>query len=51
MIRIAKGSGSRPEEVNFLLEEYKKFAKMVKKMGDMKLSNKADLNALNRNPK
>lgn len=29
MIRIAKGSGTRPEEVNFLLEEYKKFAKMV----------------------
>jgi signal recognition particle subunit SRP54 len=43
MIRIAKGSGTRPEEVNFLLEEYKKFAKMVKKMGDMKLNSKADL--------
>jgi len=25
MIRIAKGSGTRPEEVNFLMEEYKKF--------------------------
>ena len=43
MVRIAKGSGTRPEEVNFLLEEYKKFAKMVKKMGDMKLNSKADL--------
>lgn len=51
MIRIARGSGARPEEVNFLLEEYKKFAKMVKKMGDMKLAKNADMNALNRNPK
>lgn len=33
MIRIAKGSGTRPEEVNVLLEEHKKFAKMVEKMG------------------
>ena len=33
MVRIARGSGTRPEEVNFLLEEYKKFAKMVEKMG------------------
>jgi len=38
MVRIAKGSGTRPEEVNFLLEEYKKFAKMVKNMGNMKLN-------------
>lgn len=29
IIRIARGSGTRPEEVNILLEEYKKFAKMV----------------------
>jgi len=29
IIRIAKGSGTRPEEVAFLLEEHKKFAKMV----------------------
>ena len=51
MIRIAKGSGTRPEEVNFLLEEYKKFEKMVSKMGNMKLGNQADLKNLNRNPK
>ena len=38
MVRIARGSGTRPEEVNFLLEEYKKFAKMVGKMGQMKLN-------------
>ena len=43
MVRIARGSGTRPEEVNFLLEEYKKFAKMVKKMGDLKINNPADL--------
>jgi signal recognition particle GTPase len=43
MVRIARGSGTRPEEVAFLLEEYKKFAKMVKKMGDMKLNNQTDL--------
>ena len=51
MIRIAKGSGTRPEEVNFLLEEYKKFAKMVEKMGQMKLSNKADLQNVTNNIK
>lgn len=33
MIRIARGSGTRPEEVMFLMEEYKKFSAMVKKMG------------------
>ena len=43
MIRIAKGSGTRPEEVNFLLEEYKKFAKMVEKFGKMKMNNPNDL--------
>lgn len=43
MIRIAKGSGTRPEEVNFLLEEYKKFAKMVKKMSDLNLNNSKDI--------
>lgn len=43
IIRIAKGSGTRPEEVGFLLEEYKKFQKMVEKMGKLKLNNQADL--------
>ena len=43
MVRIARGSGTRPEEVNFLLEEYKKFAKMVKKMGAMNLNNQQDM--------
>ena len=39
MIRIARGSGTRPEEVQFLMDEYKKFSGMVKKMGNMKLNN------------
>lgn len=51
MVRIARGSGTRPEEVGFLVEEYKKFAKMVEKMGKLKLNNKADIGNINRNPK
>lgn len=52
MVRIARGSGTRPEEVNFLVEEYKKFSKMVAKMGKMNLAGKGgDMSALNRNPK
>ena len=41
------------EEVNFLLEEYKKFEKMVTKMGKMSnIAGKkpADLEAMKRNP-
>ncbi len=51
IVRIARGSGTRPEEVAFLLEEYKKFAKMVSKFGEMKLDKQGDLKNLNRNPK
>jgi signal recognition particle subunit SRP54 len=51
MVRIARGSGTRPEEVAFLLEEYKKFQKMVEKMGKLKLNDTKDLQQLNRNPK
>ena len=51
LLRIAKGSGCRPEEVAFLLEEHKKFAKMVEQFGKMKLNNQTDLKNLNRNPK
>ena len=52
IVRIARGSGTRPEEVVFLLEEYKKFSSMVKKMGKMNLTGgKGDMNMLNRNPK
>ncbi|TNV80395.1 hypothetical protein FGO68_gene17118 [Halteria grandinella] len=51
--RVAQGSGTRVEEVNFLLEEYKKFEKMVSKMGKMSnLAGKkpADLEAMKKNP-
>lgn len=51
ILRIAKGSGVRPEEIAFLLEEHKKFAKMVEQFGKMKLNNATDLKNLNRNPK
>lgn len=51
IVRIARGSGTRPEEVQFLLEEYKKFQKMVEKMGKLKINNQADLQQMNRNPK
>ena len=51
MVRIARGSGCRPEEVNFLLEEHKKFAKMVSKMSDMNIPGKANMADLQRNPK
>jgi signal recognition particle subunit SRP54 len=33
--RVAQGSGTRIEEVNQLLEEYKKFQKIVGSMGSM----------------
>jgi len=51
--RVAQGSGTTVEEVNFLLEEYKKFEKMVSNMG--KMSNIAgkkpkDLEAMKKNP-
>ncbi len=51
IIRIAKGSGTRPEEVFFLIEEYKKFRTMVSKFSEMKLNGKNDLQQLQRNPK
>ena len=38
--RVAQGSGTKVEEVNFLLEEYKKFQKMVGQMGKMNLAGK-----------
>ena len=35
--RIARGSGTSVREVNLLLDEYKKFSKMVGKLGKMKM--------------
>jgi len=50
MKRIAKGSGTSCMEVSFLVEEHKRFAKMVEKMGKMNLSNPNDLKQMQRNP-
>jgi signal recognition particle subunit SRP54 len=51
IIRIARGSGTQPPEVNFLVEEHKKFKGMVEKMGKMKLNSKTDMANMQRNPK
>ena len=50
--RVAQGSGTKVEEVNFLLEEYKKFQKMVGNMSKMQSAVKkpGDLEAMKRNP-
>jgi signal recognition particle subunit SRP54 len=50
--RVAQGSGTKVEEVNFLLEEYKKFQKMVGNMSKMQNAVKkpGDLEALKKNP-
>ncbi|KAI1704457.1 SRP54-type protein, GTPase domain-containing protein [Ditylenchus destructor] len=48
--RVARGSGSAPNEVKELLSQYKKFADMVKKMGSMKgLFKNGDMNPKNIN--
>ncbi|KAL3069432.1 hypothetical protein niasHS_018157 [Heterodera schachtii] len=36
LVRVAKGSGTAPQDVKELLSQYKKFADMVKKMGSIK---------------
>lgn len=48
--RIARGSGTYIGEVNQLIEEYKKMAKMVEKMGGMGIDNKKDAQSMARNP-
>jgi signal recognition particle subunit SRP54 len=50
IIRIARGSGTSVREVNILLEEYKKFAKMVQKMGKLSLGKANDMQNFMRNP-
>ena len=37
LVRIAKGSGTNPKEILFLLGEHKRFSKMVERMGKMNL--------------
>ncbi len=52
IVRIAKGSGTHPQEVVLLLQEYHKFRNMVEKMGQMNIGGMGnDLDALKRNPK
>lgn len=41
--RVARGSGSSPREVYELIDQYQKFAQMVKKMGGMGLFKNGDL--------
>ena len=51
-MRIAKGSGTHPQEVVLLLQEYHTFRNMVEKMGQMNIGGMGtDLDALKRNPK
>merc|ERR1712137_915720 len=50
-LRVAKGSGSSLQEVNQLLDEYKRMEKMVGKMGKSGLFGKGgDITQLGRNP-
>jgi signal recognition particle subunit SRP54 len=39
--RIAQGSGTRPEEIQFLMEEHKKFEKMVGNISKMGVAGKS----------
>jgi len=50
IIRVARGSGTSIHEVNVLLEEYKRFSKMVGKMGKMNLGKANDMQNFMRNP-
>ena len=49
IIRIARGSGTLPAEVQLLIDEYHKFAKMVEKMGSM-AKKPGNLKEMTRNP-
>mmetsp|Transcript_13918 Transcript_13918/g.13911 ORF Transcript_13918/g.13911 Transcript_13918/m.13911 type:complete len:502 (+) Transcript_13918:12-1517(+) len=48
--RVARGSGTSVREVTLLLEEHKRFAKMVGKMGKMSLGKANDMQNFMRNP-
>ena len=41
--RVSRGSGTSPRDVLELIEQYQKFAQMVKKMGGMGLFKNGDL--------
>jgi len=48
--RIARGSGTQVPEVHQLLDEHKRFSKMVGKMGKMSKGKGSELQQLQRNP-
>ena len=48
--RIARGSGCLFIEVKFMLEEYKKFSKIVSKMGGLVKGKGGDIANIQRNP-
>lgn len=50
IVRIARGSGTSTREVDILLEEHKRFAKMVSKMGKANLGKTNDMQQFMRNP-
>lgn len=50
MKRIARGCGCLPEEVNNMIEEYRKFTKMVEKMPKLAGKGGKDMSQLTRNP-
>ena len=51
MKRIAKGSGNNLLEVKILLEEYKKFSKIMGRMGGISSGKGGELSQIQRNPK
>lgn len=49
MMRIARGSGRRVQEVGDMLEEYKRLAKIWSKMKGLKIPKKGEMSSLSRN--
>ncbi|EER18354.1 signal recognition particle 54 kDa protein 2 [Perkinsus marinus ATCC 50983] len=50
ILRVARGSGHAVGEVETLVEEYRKYSKMVSKMGKMKLGDPRTMQQMMRNP-
>ena len=51
IVRIAKGSGTNPREIMFLLGEHKRFSKMVERMGKMNLDGLENMDQMKSNPR
>ena len=49
MMRVARGSGRRIQEVMEMMEEYKRLAKVWSKMKGLKIPKKGEMSALSRN--